>query len=137
MRIAAIIFAVFIFSGCFTSYQNIVEATLHIDNSEESVLIESTLFNVVHAIATKNNLHYDSLKSVSGRSAGYFGRPYHYFLFTISDSSTRDSKVIQFTHDAKMSSSDHDYNESEYMLIDSLKAIFPNRIQTMKIIHRP
>ena len=133
MKIMLIAYLMLTFFGCMTSFQNVVTAELHFDNFDDSNVIDSTLFSIIHNIANKNGLDFDSSKSVLGKVIGFYGRPYHYFEFTISESSSDNTKLLQFTHTAMLSSSKHAYEESEYMFMDSLQIVFKNRIKELQL----
>lgn len=131
MKTLFFIFILLSISGCMTSFQNVLTAELQFESSNDSVLIDSTLFAIVNNIAKKNSLSFDSSKSILGKKVGFWGRPYHYFELIISDSSSDKTKYLQFTHTAMLSSSKHSYEDSEYMLMDSLEIIFQKRIKEL------
>ena len=136
MKILIFIYFLLTFSGCVTSFQNVLTAELSFENSNDSMIIDSTLFSIMHNIADNNGLYFDSSRSVLGKVAGFYGRPYHYFEFIISDSSSENTKFLQFTHTAMLSSSKHDYEESEYLLKDSLDILFQKRIKSLQLKHK-
>lgn len=116
MRLRALLIFGLGLGGCtFTSFQNRVRFELDPSRTDKA-----ELFSVVNDIAKQNGLTPDKAENAPGTRVGFFGKPYHYYLFEVT-TSTEGPVIAQFTHEARMSSTKVFRSEPEKALLEAVK----------------
>lgn len=107
--------------GCATSFINTVDVSLNQNNNAEAKLTR-----IVEEIAYKHNLTKDDSKSTSSKKIGYFGKPYHYYIFEMQET---DNKIlVSFYHEARLSSRSTRRSDPEKEFLKAVQNTFGSDI---------
>lgn len=103
-------------TGCAISYEN----TVHVSLSQNDE-VKAKLLSIMQSIAEKHELVLDESTTLNDNKLGYFGKPYDYYTLEIVEA-TGGPLVVNFSHEARMSSKTYKHNELEKDFLKQVQA---------------